>query len=1172
MKKQLILAAFLAAVSALSAVEIKNPGFETGRKSFEGVGWWWFSTADSCDYDTDIFHSGKRSVRLTVDDSIKQKASPYWSRYAVLFGPIQGIKPDTVYTIRCFVKTEMKEGRAGIAVWCQKKKMSMAERVPVKFLPIRKTSDWTELLYTFKTPEDVTGATLYCAAENFTGRAWFDDFSIREGTDVPSVPNTPDWNKALVLDHFILVGEEAAERGEPKAQTELRLLSVGETLIIRGTCFEPEMKKLKTSASGRDSAVWNDDSVELFLDAQRSRSSYYQFIINPDGALYDARGTDASWSPSDIKLSVSKGTDRWTFELVIPYTAIGYGPTEAALPDKPMAFAAFRSRKSVSPEERSSWQPWHQKGNFGNPALFPPVLVGTGTKGEHVNYLFRGQAEDTMRPPLAWQTADPLYEELMTDVPMHPKTGTLFNIAFRGNGTGVGETAFSLQHGMRKHYAETDALMKEMRSVYNVTSLPPRERLDKYSQKVGIMPMIQFGGAHYAYAFRPESPMFKHFAGAFFYPDPRVQETYAKHVKALLENNKDVIDEITLGHEGRFLYFSREYDNIRAAYLKDDPGAWKRMEDQAKKEYGHGKVGFPASHASATPLERMVYQRFVFAEYNRGIRKLSAELRRIKPGIRLISELDPDGVKPYFYEQSVGAYDLMCQQMPWGHGVNRQSVAYNCKFLTDLAETPARGGPHIEHYFVSLNPEEVNEVISSVFRAGGESLQLWLHDWFGKTLGDYYGAPERLHEIVSLCRNIASMRKLKFPEADTAILYGNINQTARSWALTGGVGGGYEEAFTVLGPRVRSWFKFLSDTQIELGRARFSNFKVVYDPGAQYFDEGVYEKLEEYVKNGGTLVVADPLSYSLRTDGSKRDTSALLGVTSKEEMLNPGGMTFVQNPDFPRVSKSGVLSSGSARRLIPTSGTTVLAAYSDGAPAIVVHKFGKGNVITFAATPFDSSIYGSAPWWDFFRGLQRDLGCAVDRDIWRFRFPRAKTPPPSQVPEEMTCLTGNSWYYASDTPAEGSNANLKYTISYDNAPDHIADNVKMDKLFNRKLSMDSEPLHKGVTVLDGAVDPWVVAWKKGKEASVAFSFPKKVTVKKVRIWASGDIPEFEFGSVSAGSCQKLGFAPVPVSEKGDVREIVIDIPPTAGEKFVLKIGERKTGVLYLSEVELWGKP
>ena len=1169
------IAACFAITLTLGAAEIRNPGFEQGRKSFEGVGDWWFSTEDSCDFDTEIFHSGKRAIRLSVNDSTSQKASQHWSRYAYLTGRVKDVRPDTIYTIRCFVRTDMTAGQAGIAVCLLKEKMTMPDRIPVKFLPVRKSVDWTELVYSFKTGKDTTGIALYCAVENFTGSAWFDDFSIREGIDIPAVPESSDWDQALVLNEFILIGDAALERKQPEAQTEIRLLSCGDKLMIRGICFEPDMKNLKASVSGRDRGeVCKDDCVELFLDAQRSRSSYYHFIFNANGALYDASGKDSSWSPADIQLTTAKEADRWTFELILPYTALGYGQVEAALPDKQMALSVFRSRKTVSPSEVSGWQPWFQRSNFHAPMLFQPILAGSGTKGEQVNFMYRGQMGNFMRLPLAWKVPDPLYEELMTEEPMFPETGSILNIGFRGSDITPKETAFALQHGMKKHYAETCAIKNEMRSVYNMITLHREDRatwdrIRKYDQRIGLMPMVQWGGAYYGYDFRSDAPKFKFYSGAYFYPDPRVREGFEKHVLALFESTKDVVDEITLGHEGRYLYFAR-YDQVRETYMKNDPAAWKAMEDQAKKEFGHGTIGFPESYEAATPLERMVYQRFVFSEYNKGIRKLASELRKIKPGIRLISELDPDGMKPYFYEQIPGTYDFICQQMLWGNGANRQSVAFNCKFLGDIAETPVRGGPHIEHYFVSLNPEETNEVISSVFRVGGESLQLWLNDWFGNTLGDYYGAPERFHEIRSLCKYIAAMRKLKFPEPDSAILYSNINQTA-SWVKVGGIGGGYEEAFTVLGPRARSWFKFVSDTQMMLGHTDCARFKVLYDPGSPYFEDDAYRKLVEYVENGGTLVTADPRSYSLRTDGSARDTSKLLGVTIGETSASPaaGAIKLRENPQFPELSKiadAAVLPSSGAASLIPQPGTVILGSYPDGSPAIVLNKYGKGQVITFAASPFTGTIFSSAPWWKFFRALQLDLGCAVDRDIWRFRFPRAAAPPPPQVPGDMNCLTGNSWYYECDVPVEGPNAAIPCAVSYENEPDLIPDNDRKDKLFNRKQAMNA----RIAANLKDDIRPWVVAWKRSDETAVKLEFARDVSVRKVRLWASGDIPEIEFGRLVSGTYRKLGSALAPVSEKGDVREIVIDVPPASGRDFILKFRKTTEEPFYLAELELWG--
>jgi hypothetical protein len=66
----------------------------------------------------------------------------------------------------------------------------------------------------------------------------------------------------------------------------------------------------------------------------------------------------------------------------------------------------------------------------------------------------------------------------------------------------------------------------------------------------------------------------------------------------------------------------------------------------------------------------------------------------------------------------------------------------------------------------------------------------------------------------------------------------------------------------------------------------------------------------------------------------------------------------------------------------------ILGIYPDGSPAIVMHKLGKGRVITFAANPFAPQVTVDAtPWPAAFKGLQQSLGCKVDQPIWRFALP-----------------------------------------------------------------------------------------------------------------------------------------------------------------------------------------
>lgn len=84
----------------------------------------------------------------------------------------------------------------------------------------------------------------------------------------------------------------------------------------------PKGRRPVARARGRDSQVYQDDSVELFFDPSRSRSDYFQIILNSAGALFDAHKTDRSWN-GQMQCAGRAGKGQWEVELAIPYAALG---------------------------------------------------------------------------------------------------------------------------------------------------------------------------------------------------------------------------------------------------------------------------------------------------------------------------------------------------------------------------------------------------------------------------------------------------------------------------------------------------------------------------------------------------------------------------------------------------------------------------------------------------------------------------------------------------------------------------------------------------------------------------------------------------------------------------------------------------------------------------------
>jgi hypothetical protein len=82
-------------------------------------------------------------------------------------------------------------------------------------------------------------------------------------------------------------------------------------------CGEPDTDGLRMQHTKRDAPTWADDSVEIFLRPDPAKP-YCQFVVNPRGALYDARDREAAWNSGAVaKAAIQPGT-AWTVTVAIP--------------------------------------------------------------------------------------------------------------------------------------------------------------------------------------------------------------------------------------------------------------------------------------------------------------------------------------------------------------------------------------------------------------------------------------------------------------------------------------------------------------------------------------------------------------------------------------------------------------------------------------------------------------------------------------------------------------------------------------------------------------------------------------------------------------------------------------------------------------------------------------
>jgi hypothetical protein len=143
-------------------------------------------------------------------------------------------------------------------------------------------------------------------------------------------------------------------------------------LYLAVDCKEPMADKLSyTKRVEDDKLIWNDASVELFLNPSGDRKNYYQIIVNPAGSVSDQKITsgknigkkmDWDWdSSAEVKTKIN--SNGWQAELKIPLEKFGIEKLEAG--NSFVAnFTRSRNLSGVKREENQyyTWSPFLKQG------------------------------------------------------------------------------------------------------------------------------------------------------------------------------------------------------------------------------------------------------------------------------------------------------------------------------------------------------------------------------------------------------------------------------------------------------------------------------------------------------------------------------------------------------------------------------------------------------------------------------------------------------------------------------------------------------------------------------------------------------------------------------------------------------------------------------------------
>ena len=133
---------------------------------------------------------------------------------------------------------------------------------------------------------------------------------------------------------------------------------------VEQACLDPVLNlldKVKVKATKHDSNVYCDDSIEIFLSPPGA-GGYYQFAVNMDGVVYDAKNKSADWN-GNIKLKTRKNQKSWNVEIAMPLKTLGVKKLNGE------KWQANFCRNNPQKNETGAWSPtegyFHKQKYFG---------------------------------------------------------------------------------------------------------------------------------------------------------------------------------------------------------------------------------------------------------------------------------------------------------------------------------------------------------------------------------------------------------------------------------------------------------------------------------------------------------------------------------------------------------------------------------------------------------------------------------------------------------------------------------------------------------------------------------------------------------------------------------------------------------------------------------------
>lgn len=256
----------------------------------------------------------------------------------------------------------------------------------------------------------------------------------------------PAWSAAAWQTDFVRAepaGEGAFQRAE--VQTRFKVLFDDDALYVAIECDEPSLDTRVTRWADHDREIYNDDSVEFFLDPAGEGSYYQHFIVNSKGSWCDEAAADYGlvrsklWNfPLEAGAAADDAAKTWTVEVRLPLAALPF----AVPPGSDWLWNVTRTRRAGGGEPQySTWSPL--RGSFHSPRQFRKL---TG-----LNPDYRRFQVEIGEPRIAVSGDGSGFLGMELSCPLRNRTGAKRSLTLSarvfGAATGVVSRAMTLESG-----------------------------------------------------------------------------------------------------------------------------------------------------------------------------------------------------------------------------------------------------------------------------------------------------------------------------------------------------------------------------------------------------------------------------------------------------------------------------------------------------------------------------------------------------------------------------------------------------------------------------------------------------------------------------------------------------------------------------------------------------